>query len=152
MLRGGELTPILQAFEYAPVRLNMSADVSEHAVNRKLRTIRPGLLVPLSQHDTRRIVWERGACLFLKRWGAYPKRWCSGRWSYSCSIPRQVVRGYLWKKNRERGIREPYRDLAHVIHQCFCYNRPNRPEQCGLLLSARIHYRCDCMGSLARTK
>src|SRR6476660_7636349 len=115
----------------------MITDVSEHAVNRKLRTIPPGLLVPLSQHDTRRIVWERGACLFLKRWGAYPKRWCSGRWSSSCSIPRQVL-VYRSKKNSERGMREAYRDLAHVIHQRFCYNRASRHEQWGLMLSARI--------------
>src|SRR6185503_20906476 len=72
----------------------MTADVSEYAVNRKLGTIPPGLLVSSSQHNTRRIGWERGACLFLKRWGAYPERWCSGSWSSSCSVPRHVM-GYL---------------------------------------------------------
>jgi hypothetical protein len=34
--------------------------------------------------------------------------------------------GYLSKRNRDRGMRGAYRDLAHIIHQRFCYNRPNR--------------------------
>src|SRR5437868_4030414 len=116
MLRSGELTPTLQAFQHAPVRLNMTADVSKHAVNSKLGTIPPGLLV--RQHDTRRIDWVRGACLFLKRWVAYLKRWCIGHCPYLLSRskskkllffvfipPRQVVGGYLSKRNRARGMR-----------------------------------------------
>ena len=46
--------------------------------------------------------------------------------------------GYPSKKNSERGMREVYRDLAHVIHQHFCYNRADRREQCGLMLSAPV--------------
>jgi hypothetical protein len=50
-------------------------------------------------------------------------------------LPEKVV----YSKNKERGMREAYRDLAHIIHQCFCYNRPNRHERCGLMFSGRIH-------------
>src|SRR6185295_2641257 len=104
----------------------MTADVSEYAVNRKLGTIPPGLLV--RQHDTCRIERARGACLFLKRWGAYPKRWCIGHCPNLLSrskskkllflvfIPPRQVMGYLSKRNRQRGMREAYRDLAHIIH------------------------------------
>jgi hypothetical protein len=57
--------PILFAFEHAPVRFKLRACVSEHAVNRKLRTIPRGL----SHHGMCRVVWEGGTWLFLKRWG-----------------------------------------------------------------------------------
>jgi len=30
----------------------------------------------------RRVVWEMGAWLFHKRWGAYPKWWCTGNCLY----------------------------------------------------------------------
>jgi hypothetical protein len=48
MTRGDELMPLLDAFEHAPVRLKLGADVRKYAVNSKPRTIFPGLLCPLS--------------------------------------------------------------------------------------------------------
>jgi len=46
-----------------------------HQRPSKLRTLPQVLLFPLSHHVMRRIVWERGAWLFLRRWGTYPKWW-----------------------------------------------------------------------------
>ena len=40
--------PLLDAFEHAPIRLKLRADVRKYAVNGKPRTIFPGLLCPLS--------------------------------------------------------------------------------------------------------
>jgi hypothetical protein len=40
--------PLLDAFEHAPIRLKLRANVRKYAVNSKPRTIFPGLLYPLS--------------------------------------------------------------------------------------------------------
>ena len=45
----------------------------------KPRTSPFSLRCPLSYHVMRRVVGERDAWLFLKRWGTYPKWWCSGK-------------------------------------------------------------------------
>src|SRR6185295_1143497 len=137
MFRGCEPTAALYAFEDTSVRLDMTVDVSEDAVNSELWTIQPGVLIPLSQHVTRRIVWDWGACLFLKRWGAYPKRWCMDATCISCSAQGlgsefswppclQQRYGLLGEEETHGGIREVYRDLADIICKHFCYNRPNR--------------------------
>ena len=99
----------------------------------------------------RRVVWKMAAWLFLKRWGAIPKMVVCGslsvspaprhdlwrRTHYIKSSARSValricsVRSFRYEQmgveselvNMQWGIREVYRDLAHIIHERFCYNR-----------------------------
>ena len=73
VLRGGELTPSLDVFEDAPVRFKLTADVGEHAVNRKLRTFPPDLFFSPSHNVIRRVVSERVAWLYLKSGRVYPE-------------------------------------------------------------------------------
>ena len=60
-------------------------------------------------------------------------------WSLSVSLSRSKSKKLLFpvfipetsnelsvEENREQSMREAYRDLAHIIHHRFCYNRPNR--------------------------
>ena len=62
--------PIAGAFENTPVRLKLGTFARKHAINSNLRTRPPGLLCSLSHHVRRKIVWEVGAWLFLRRWGS----------------------------------------------------------------------------------
>jgi hypothetical protein len=50
VIRGDELLPILYAFEHTPVCLKLRARERKHAVNRKSRTISPGLVCSLRHH------------------------------------------------------------------------------------------------------
>ena len=131
-----------------------------------------GLLFPLSHHVMGRVVWERVAWLYLKRWGGLPETVVYGttpmqdsraRWARRVDLVHLVslvflvylvsfvqpnkrdkpnkqakqahMRGWEWNQNWSRhsgGMREAYRDLAHMIHERFCYNRlPVRGTQTG---------------------
>ena len=81
--------PILYAFEHAPVRLKLPVYGREHAVNRKLRTIPRDL----SHHGICRVVWERGAWLFLKRWGALTRNGGDRKTQLSRSLASVAVGG-----------------------------------------------------------
>ena len=50
-------------------RLKLSVSVGEHAVNRKLLTLRRGL----DHHVMYKVGWERDAWLFLSRWEGIPE-------------------------------------------------------------------------------
>ncbi len=81
----------------------------------------------------RRIVWERGAWLFLKRWGGLPEMVVYGSGIPAAAYPAEShfgyegrkMRGYSAKEIFSGGIRAAYRDLAHIRHEALLLQSPN---------------------------
>jgi len=110
--------PILYALEHASVRFELRASVREYAVNRKLRTIPRGL----SHHGMRRIVWKGVYGYSSRDGGEYPEEGRvvrGGRIGVPSGRPTPLVRTSVIteKSSRAMQVREPYRDLAHIIHE-----------------------------------
>ena len=70
----------------------------------------------------RRIVWERGAWLFLKRWGGLSEMVVYGSGIPVAAYPAEVATSAT--KAGRCGV------LARLIQQRFCYNRQSAALAC----------------------